>query len=58
MDNLTHTLAGVAMARAGLADRWGRGTTLVMAIASNLPDVDIAAALVRRNLHDVDAGVV
>jgi membrane-bound metal-dependent hydrolase YbcI (DUF457 family) len=40
MDNVTHTLIGVAMARAGLAQRFGRGTTLVLAVASNLPDVD------------------
>jgi inner membrane protein len=40
MDNLTHTMLGVALARAGLAQRFGRGTTLVLAIASNLPDVD------------------
>lgn len=40
MDNVTHTLIGVAMARAGLAQRFGRGTTLVLAGASNLPDLD------------------
>jgi membrane-bound metal-dependent hydrolase YbcI (DUF457 family) len=40
MDNVTHTLIGLAMARAGLAQRFGRGTTLVLAVASNLPDVD------------------
>ena len=41
MDNVTHTMLGVAMARAGLAQRFGKGTTLVMAVASNLPDVDV-----------------
>lgn len=40
MDNLTHTLIGVGMARAGLAARYGRGTTLLLAVASNVPDVD------------------
>ncbi len=40
MDNLTHTLIGVGMARAGLAARYGRGTTLLLAVASNAPDVD------------------
>jgi inner membrane protein len=40
MDNLTHTMLGVAMARAGLSRRYGKGTTLVLAAASNLPDVD------------------
>jgi membrane-bound metal-dependent hydrolase YbcI (DUF457 family) len=40
MDNVTHTMLGIAMARAGLAQRFGRGTTLVLAVASNLPDID------------------
>ena len=40
MDNVTHTMLGVAMARAGLAQRFGKGTTLVLAVASNLPDID------------------
>ena len=41
MDNVTHTLVGVAMARAGLSKRFGKGTTLVLAVASNLPDLDV-----------------
>lgn len=45
MDNVTHTMLGVAMARAGLAQRYGRGTTLVLAVASNLPDLDALWAL-------------
>jgi inner membrane protein len=40
VDNVTHTLLGVALANAGLARRFGRGTTLALAVASNLPDVD------------------
>lgn len=40
MDNLTHTLIGIGVARAGLSQRLGPGTTLTLAIASNLPDVD------------------
>lgn len=40
MDSLTHTLLGVALAKAGLARRYGRGTTLALVLASNLPDVD------------------
>lgn len=40
MDNVTHTLVGVALANAGIAKRFGRGTTLTLALASNLPDVD------------------
>jgi len=30
------------MARAGLSQKLGRGTTVVLAVASNLPDVDVA----------------
>ena len=45
MDNLTHSLLGAAMARAGLARRHGRGTTALLVIASNLPDVDVALLL-------------
>jgi membrane-bound metal-dependent hydrolase YbcI (DUF457 family) len=41
MDNLTHTLSGVVLARAGLSQRFGKGTTLVLAVASNLPDIDV-----------------
>src|SRR5262249_24085657 len=40
MDNITHTLIGIGLARSGLAQRLGRGTTAVLAVASNLPDVD------------------
>jgi len=62
VDTLTHTLLGVGLARAGLARRVGRGTTLVLALAANLPDVDglfaraagIESYLVRRVLtHSV-----
>jgi inner membrane protein len=45
VDNLTHTLLGVALADAGLSRRFGRGATLALALASNLPDVDALAAL-------------
>jgi len=45
MDNLTHTLLGVTMANAGLKQRFGRGTVVVMALASNLPDVDLLWSL-------------
>jgi inner membrane protein len=41
MDNLTHTLIGVAVAKAGLAKRFGKGTTWILAVASNLPDLDV-----------------
>jgi inner membrane protein len=40
VDNLAHTLIGIGVARSGLARRFGPGTTLTLAIASNLPDLD------------------
>jgi len=45
VDNLAHTLIGVGVARAGLSKRFGPGTTLTLAIASNLPDVDVLWAI-------------
>jgi inner membrane protein len=44
MDNLTHTLTGFALARAGL-DRRTRGATLTLVLASNVPDVDLVFQL-------------
>jgi len=43
VDNVTHTLVGIALGRAGF-NRKTRYATLAMAIGSNLPDVDIVAA--------------
>lgn len=45
MDNLAHTLIGIGVARAGLSQKYGKGTTLTVAIASNLPDVDALYAI-------------
>ena len=42
MDNLTHSLFGVTLARTPLG-RAGRGTTAALLLASNAPDVDIVA---------------
>lgn len=42
MDNLTHTLVGLAAAKAGL-ERLSFGTTAVCLVAANSPDVDIVA---------------
>ncbi len=42
MDNLTHTLVGVALARAGLGRRLPRAS-LVLALAANGPDIDAIA---------------
>jgi membrane-bound metal-dependent hydrolase YbcI (DUF457 family) len=40
MDNLTHTLFGLTLARTRLG-RAGRGTTAAFVLASNAPDIDI-----------------
>lgn len=40
MDNLTHTLTGVILSRIGL-NRWYARPTLVLALAANIPDIDI-----------------
>ncbi len=45
MDNLAHSLFGAALANAGLARRCGRGTTLALVLASNVPDLDFLWAL-------------
>ena len=45
MDNLAHSLFGAALANAGLARRCGRGTTLALLLASNVPDLDFPWAL-------------
>jgi membrane-bound metal-dependent hydrolase YbcI (DUF457 family) len=42
LDNLTHTLFGLTLARTPLA-RAGRGATATLIIASNAPDVDIVS---------------
>jgi len=41
MDNITHTLTGLMMARAGLARTTPRGGTLMMMLAANVPDIDV-----------------
>jgi inner membrane protein len=41
VDNLAHTLIGIGVARTGLSRRFGPGTTATLAIASNLPDIDV-----------------
>jgi inner membrane protein len=44
MDNLTHTLTGAVLARAGLRDATP-GATAALLLASNLPDVDLVTWL-------------
>jgi inner membrane protein len=45
MDNVTHTLAGLALGRAGL-DRLAPRAGLILALAANVPDLDAVAWLV------------
>jgi inner membrane protein len=40
MDNLTHTLIGITLSRAGL-NRWSPRPDLTLAIAANIPDLDM-----------------
>jgi membrane-bound metal-dependent hydrolase YbcI (DUF457 family) len=40
MDPLAHTFTGIVVAKSGLSQKLGRGTTAVLAWSSNLPDVD------------------
>ncbi|MBZ6378157.1 hypothetical protein B5C34_01255 [Pacificimonas flava] len=49
MDNLAHTLAGAALAEAGLKEKTGLGLATLM-IAANLPDVDVIALAFGENL--------
>ena len=42
MDNLTHTLTGLMLSRAGL-DRWHPRAALVLMLSANAPDLDIVS---------------
>jgi inner membrane protein len=44
VDNITHSLFALTLANAGLG-RAGRGATAALVVASNLPDIEIVAAL-------------
>ncbi|HYO90863.1 MAG TPA: metal-dependent hydrolase, partial [Pyrinomonadaceae bacterium] len=50
MDNLTHSLVGLAAAKAGL-ERLSPGATAVCVLAANAPDTDILALLGGRWFH-------
>lgn len=43
MENLTHTLVGVLLSRAGL-NRWTPRATAICVVAANIPDIDIVTA--------------
>jgi inner membrane protein len=45
MDNITHTLTGLMMARAGLGRTTERGGTLMLMLAANTPDLDVFLGL-------------
>lgn len=47
MDNLTHTLAGMAIGEAFFRDKHGRRAVTASAWAANLPDIDVAALLLQ-----------
>ena len=47
MDNITHTLVGLMLARAGL-NRLGAGATALVIVGANLPDVDLVTAVAGR----------
>ena len=53
MDNVTHSLTGFALARAGL-DRWCPRATLLLLLSANAPDCDILA-LTRGQLAYIEA---
>src|SRR5258708_23562684 len=42
MDNLTHTLTGLMLSRAGF-NRWHPRYSLVLILSANVPDIDILA---------------
>jgi inner membrane protein len=44
MDNLTHSLVGLAVAKSGL-EKFSPATTLVCIVAANAPDVDLVSGL-------------
>ncbi len=44
MDNITHSLTGLALSRAGL-NRWYSHSALVLVLSANAPDLDIVMAL-------------
>ncbi len=43
MDNLTHTLTGLFLSRAGL-NRWTPGAAAILILAANAPDIDVISA--------------
>ena len=50
MDNLTHTLTGLALSRAGL-NRYYARAGLVLMLAANAPDIDVIVVFSRDAWH-------
>lgn len=48
MDNVTHALAGMALANGFFRERFGRAAVPALALAANLPDIDGALLLLDR----------
>jgi len=53
MDNLTHTLTGLMLSRAGL-NRWCPKATPILLLAANIPDSDIVVRLFNDSLTYLD----
>jgi inner membrane protein len=53
MDNLTHTLTGLMLSRAGL-NRWCPMATPILLLAVNIPDIDIVVRLFSDSLTYLD----
>jgi hypothetical protein len=56
VENLSHTLAGVLLARAGLEDKSPLALP-ALAVAANLPDIDIFGSLLGADYLDLHRGV-
>lgn len=51
MDNVTHSITGYALGRAGLAPEPGRAMTLYILIVSSLPDIDYLQTQIQGGPH-------
>jgi inner membrane protein len=56
VENLSHTLVGVAMSRAGL-DKKTALATPILAVAANLPDIDVFGSFIGNHYLDFHRGV-
>ena len=56
MENLSHTLVGIALSRAGLGKKTALGSP-ILAVAANLPDIDVFGTLIGQQYLDFHRGV-